>query len=357
MTRSRTGLIIALGVAGIAAVIIALALLKPKGGEEEQAAADMAVHVGRVTRTTLHRLVTAYGQIMPQPAAPGRAPADAEVASPVSGVVGRISCVEGQRVAKGTFLFELDSRVAEVAVDKARKALVIAEAAFERQKELLPVEGTSPKAYQESQGQLDAARADLAAAETGLALLRIQAPLDGTVVKINSEPGEAVEPNTVLAKIIDLDRLVVEAGVPSREAGSLRTGQTAEFEGATGQGRVVYVGSAIDDRTDTIPVRISLPAGAGFHPGQFLSVRIISEEHKDVLAVPERAVVANTVGGSAGTIVLVEGDKAVHKPVTIGLREGGLVEVEAEGLKEGAAIVTDDAYAVPTEPTKIHIVK
>lgn len=356
MSKSRTGLVFALGAAAVLVIIVALALLKSKGGEEEQAAADMAVHVGTVGRATLHQFVTVYGSVMPQPAGARQVPADSEVASPESGIVAHIDCVEGQRVTKGTVLFRLDSRLAEVAGEKAKKTLAFAEANFARQKELLPVEGTSPKTYQEAEQQLNAARGDLAAAETDLARLRIEAPLDGTVVKINSEPGEAVEPNTVLAKIIDLSRLVVEAGVPSREAALVRVGQTAELESGTTLGRVVYVGSEIDSRTDTVPVRLSLPA-AGYHPGEFLNLRIVSGEHKDCLAVPEKAVVADTVAADSGVIVLVEGDKAVRKPVRIGLREGGLVEVEAEGLREGLVIVTDDAYAIPAEPTKIHIVK
>lgn len=356
MTKNRTWIVVVV-LAGLALLILALIVLKPKAGEEAEAEANMAVHAGKVARMTLHRLVTVYGQVMPQPAGPGQVPADSEVASPMAGVVGRVLCVEGQRVTKGTVLFELDSRLAEVAVDKAQKALAVAQAAFSRQEELLPVEGTSQKAYDEAKGTRDAARGDLAEAETNLALLHIQAPLDGTVVLINSEPGEAVEANTVLAKIIDLGRLVVQASVPSREAATLQAGQRAEFEGTSASGRLVYVGAAVDDKTDTLPVRVSLPAGTNHRPGEFLSVRIISEEHKDILAVPERAVVADTVGGTKGTIVLVQGDKAVHLPVTIGLREGGWVEVQGQGLKEGTEIVTDDAYAVPAEPTRIHIIK
>ena len=363
MNKSRWSIILAVGLVAVLAVVVALFVLKPKGGEEEEAAADMAVHTGTISRATLHQIVTAYGTVMPQPAGQGQVPADSDVASPVAGVVARIDCVEGQRVTKGTALFRLDSRAAEVAVDKAKKALVFAEADFARQKELLPVEGTSPKAYQQAELQLNAARSDLAAAETDLALLRITAPLDGTVVKINAQPGEAVELNTVLATIIDLDRLVVEAAVPSRESGALRVGQAVRFEGEGGgpaagpAGRVIYVGAEIDPKTDTVPVRVSVAAANGFRPGRFLMLRIVSGEHKDCLAVPEKAVVADTVAADSGVIVLVEGDQAVRKPVRIGFREGGLVEVEAEGLKEGQVIVTDDAYAVPAEPTKIHIVK
>jgi RND family efflux transporter MFP subunit len=260
-------------------------------------------------------------------------------------------------VAKGTVLFRLDSRVADVAYEKAKKPLTFAEENFERQKKLLPVEGTSKKSYLEAEQQFNAARSELAAAETDLALLKIQAPLAGTMVKINIEPGEAVELNTVLATIIDLGRLVAAVSVPSREAALLKVGQSAQFEIAgSASGLVVYIGSKIDDKTDTLPVRISIPAGAGFHPGQFLSVRIVCEEHPNCLAVPEAAAISDSVGSESGAIVLVEGSKAVRKTVKLGLREAGLVEVIGEGLKEGQAIVTEDAYAVPGD-TKIHIIK
>jgi len=53
--------------------------------------------------------------------------------------------------------------------------------------------------------------------------------------------------------------------------------------------------------------------------------------------------------------MVVEGDRAVRRPVTVGLRDRGLVEVQSDGLEAGMTIVTDDAYSLPEE-TKIHIV-
>ena len=358
MLKRRTALTAAILVAAAVIIIIALTKIGRKTGEEgEGTASDMAVHVGQITRATLHRLVTAYGSIEPEPAGLKRPPADAEVASPVAGVVAHIECVEGQRVEKGAVLFRLDSRVAEVALEKAKKNLAYAQENFERQKKLLPVEGTSKKDYLEAEQQYNDARSQLAAAETDIGLITITAPLSGTIVKINSEPGEAVELNTVLAKIVDLGRLVASVNVPSREGTSIRVGQSAQFEGAgAASGAVVYVGPQIDDKTDTLPVRVSLPAGVVFRPGQFVTLRIASEEHRDILAVPEAAVIADSIGADTGSIVVVEGDKADRKPVKIGLRESGLVEIQGEGLKEGTVIVTEDAYAVSRE-TKIHVVK
>ncbi|MCJ7587589.1 MAG: efflux RND transporter periplasmic adaptor subunit [Candidatus Aminicenantes bacterium] len=358
MTRRQvlTGLII-LAVVAVAAIILIHRLGPRAAGEEEEIATDVAVHVGRIVRATLHRYVAAYGTVEPEPPGEGRPAAGAYLSAPVGGILAEIRCTEGGLVESGAVLFRLNTRLAEVAVAKARKALEFAEQTYERQKKLLAADSTSQKAYQEAELQLNAARNELTAAQTELSLLEIKAPLAGTVVRINARLGQSVETNAVLAEVIALDRLVVTAQVPSREAGLLKPGQPVDLgQGSTAAGRLTVVGRDIDPRTDTVLVRASIPAGAGFKPGQFLTIRIVSEERRDVLAVPEAALIADSVGGDTGTIVLVEGDKAVRKPVKAGLRESGLVEVEGEGLKEGLVIVTTDAYGIAGS-TKIHIIE
>jgi membrane fusion protein (multidrug efflux system) len=352
--RTLVGLII-LGVAALACVII-LRLARSKAEEGEEIATDVAVHVGKITRATLHRIVTAYGSIKPEPAGEGKPPAGAFIASPVSGILVQINCAEGQVVSKGAVLFRLDSRVAEIALVKAKKELEFAELTYERQKKLLQADGTSQRGFQEAELQLNAARSGLAAAQTQIALLQISAPLNGRLIRLNARLGQTVESNMVLAEVVDLDRLVVAANVPSREAMLLKPGQQVELgAGDSAIGALTIVGKDIDPQTDTILILASVPAKAGYQLGQFLNIRIICEEHRDCLAVPEAAAVADSVGGETGAIMLVEGDRAVRKAVKIGLREAGLAEVEGEGLKEGMIIVTEDAYAIPGE-IKIHIV-
>ena len=357
MSKTRKRWLLAVMIIAVLAMIAIVRLKRSgAGAEESEATADMAVHVGRITRTTLHRFVNAFGTIQPEPAMPGSPPAAADVAAPATGIVSRVDCSEGQRVARGAVLFHLDGRVAGIGLEKARQALVFAEGNFERQKKLLAVDGTSRKNYLEAEQQLNAARSEFQAASTGLALLEVAAPLAGIVVKINVGPGEAVEANTVLARIVDPKRLAGMVDVPVREAALIKVGQPVQYGEGGASGAVAYIGSQVDGATDTLPVRITLPASGDFRAGQFLQVSIVCEVHAGCLAVPEAAVVVDTVGGATGTIVLVEGDKAVPRPVRIGLREAGLVEVAGPGLSAGQVIVAEDAYAIPGE-VKIHIVK
>ena len=165
---------------------------------------EVTVHVGKIVRTTLHRYVAAYGRVEPEPASAGRPPARAVIGAPVAGLLTHIRCAEGERVAKGALLFELDSRTAEVAVTRAQTALDYAERTLSRQRELLEAGGTSERAVQDAEQLRDAAADDLLAASNQLDLLRITAPIAGTVVRIDAALGQPVEPNTVLAEIIDL---------------------------------------------------------------------------------------------------------------------------------------------------------
>jgi membrane fusion protein (multidrug efflux system) len=187
-------------------------------------------------------------------------------------------------------------------------------------------------------------------------LLRVQAPLAGTIVRLNVKPGEAVDLTTVMAEIIDLDRLVVSAQVPSRELAGLKVGQTAEVladkSASSVTDTLTYIGLEVDPKTDTALVRAKLPAHSGLRPGQFVTARIVSEEHRDRLAVPVESVVKGPEGSTV--IALVQGDKATQKPVRAGLRDGALVEVEAEGLQPGMSVVTQGAYALPKE-TKVRV--
>jgi membrane fusion protein (multidrug efflux system) len=334
-------------------VLISFFATRQKTGEEE-VVTDVAVHAGKITRKTLRRYITAYGTVEPEPSGKIRPAAGALLSAPISGILTEIHCIEGSQVEKGTVLFRLDTRLAEVAVAKSLKSLAFAEQTYERQKKLLASDGTSQKAFQEAEFQLNTARNELDAAKAELSLLEIKAPLNGNVVRINARIGQAVEPNAVLGEVIALDRLIVNARIPSREAILLKPGQPADFGVRDLAGELTIVGKDIDPGTDTVLAQVSVPAKSGLQPGQFVMIRIVSEEHPNVLVVPEESVVFGPDGGKV--LFLVENDKAVPRPVKSGLSEGGLTEIEGEGLKEGQVIVTTDAYNITGE-TKVHIVE
>ena len=343
---------VAVAVVVALAALAALVWLRPGRPAEDEAKVEteVAVRVGTVSRATLRAYVTAYGVVEPAP--PGERPAaGARVAPSAAGVVVAVRCAEGRRVARGDLLFQLDSRTADVAAERARKALEFASANLERQRTMIRADATSKKLVLEAEQALASARDDLAAAETQEALLRVRAPVSGTVTRVNVRSGEAVDLTTTLAEVADLDRLVASGGVPLAELAGLRVGQRVEVL-ADGQGgpvaaELAYVASDADPRTGTAQVRAGLPPGSPLRPGQFVTLRIVSAEHRDCLAVPVESVVKDADGNTV--VSVVQADRAVQRPVRTGLRDGGLVEVEGEGLKEGTQVVTEGSYGLPRE--------
>lgn len=345
-------------------LIMVVALPRLAGaGEDAAAESDVAVGLGNIARKTLHAYLTAYGTVEPEPALGGKPPASAGVAAPAAGLLVEAHCEEGQRVKRGQLLFSLDHRLVDAQVEKAKTVVVLAEKNLQRKRSLIATDNVSQKLLDEAEQQLGAARQDLALAQAQRSLLLVEAPITGSVVRINVRPGEAVSGNAVLADLVDLDRLVVNAAVPGTELPQLRSGQAASLSvtadsaspaaDSPTQGSVSFIGLQVDPKTATVPVRIALPAGSGLRPGQFVQARIAIEEHAGRLAVPLESVV--TLEGHSA-IFVVEGDRARHLPVRVGLREGGWTEVEGDGLQEGMAVVTTGAYGLPGD-ARVHPLK
>jgi len=343
--------------------LLTLPLLSGCGGgpsePEEKVTTEVAVQVGKVTRVTLRARVDAYGTVEAEPAGGGKPAGAARLSAPAAGIVMAVPVKEGERVEAGSVVVKLDDRVALAQVEKARHAVQFAEQQMARQNKLKAVEGTSERQIQEAAQQLAAAQAELATAQAQLALVQLTTPLAGIVARINVQPGQTVEPNTIVAEVIDPARLVATVNLPAAEAALLKAGQSAELVAerdakVAAQGKVLYVSPQVDAKTATVLVRVSVPPDSGLRSGQFVHVRVITEERAGRLAVPREAVYTDHDGN--GTLSTVEGDVAKQRAVKVGLRDGGLVEVEGDGVMEGATVVTLGSYALPKE-TKVRVVK
>jgi membrane fusion protein, multidrug efflux system len=152
---------------------------------------------------------------------------------------------------------------------------------------------------------------------------------------------------------MDLNRLAVSAEIPSAAANDLKLGNPVEVLAKPPvTTELLFVSPNVDKDNDTVLVRALLPAGSGLRPGQFVSLRIVTAVHTNCLAAPAESVV--TDDGGKSVIALVKNGEAAQLPVRSGLRENGLVEVEAPELKAGDVVVTVGAYGLP-EKTKIRV--
>lgn len=319
---------------------------KPAAQEEDaKISTEVAVQVAKIARMTLHSHVEAYGTVEPEPAGEGRPAGAARLAAPSAGIVMSVPVKEGESVQAGTIVAKLDDQAALAQLQFAQEQMA-------RQNKMKADGGTSEKAIQEAAQQLATAKAELA-------LVQLTSPLSGVVSRIDVQPGQAVDLNTIVAEIVDPNRLVLTTGIPTAEASALKAGQTAEiFLGSNDKpdatGTISFVSPTVDSKTGTVLVRVTLPKDSGLRSGQFARVRLVNDERPDRLAVPVESVVTDVDGHS--TIALVDGDKATQKSAKVGVRDGDWVEVEGNGFKEGDVVVTVGAYGLPQE-TKVRVIK
>ena len=293
-------------------------------------ASVVSVQTNALKLATLHNYVKGYGTVLPAPATAGQPPASAQLAPTSAGVVASVPVVEGQHVEKGDVILELNSGTMTAA---------FAGQELQRQKQLYDHQNTSLHNLQNAQAQLD--------------LLRVTAPLSGTITRINTKPGSAVDVSTVVAEIVDLSRLIVKADIPSSTADDIKPGEELQALTETpATATLAYVSPVVDTNSGTISVWATLPADAGLKPGEFVPLQITTAVHTNCLAAPAESVVTDESGQS--TIALVHGDEADQTPVKTGLREDGWVEIEGAGLKAGDAVVTVGAYGLP-DKTKIQV--
>ena len=326
-------------IVGIVVVLVAglgvVALLKSRGaasaaGAEEATPTLVTVQTGALKLATLHRYVQGYGMVETAPATAEQPAAGAQLAASSAGVVTKVNVVEGQQVTKGDVLVELNSGT--TTAENAAQQVA-------RLKKLFAQQNTSLKNLQDAEAQL--------------ALLRVTAPLSGTVARVNVKPGQAVDLTTVVAEVMDLNRLAVSAEIPAAEAGALKSGDPVEvLTGPPVTTELSFVSPSVDKNNGTVLVRALLPAGGALRPGQFVPLRIVTAVHTDCLAAPAASVVTDINGQSV--IAMVKGDEAAQTPVQTGFRDGGWVEVAGNGLKAGDSVVTVGAYGLP-EKTKIHV--
>lgn len=193
---------------------------------------------------------------------------------------------------------------------------------------------------------LEAARAQLALAEAQLDNVRLQlarteirSPVAGEVLERNALIGSiATAAGQPMFVIMKDGALEVRADLAEADLFKIAEGQKAELRFGQGEttvpGTVRLVEPAIDTTTRLGRARIAVDAKSSMRSGVFVEAEIIVAEH-EALAVPLTAV--STTGG-VSTVMRVKNGTVEEVPVTIGIRDRGMVEI-ASGLAEGDQVV------------------
>lgn len=298
---------------------------------------------------------------------------EVEVRSRVSGILLERLYEEGSAVQAGDVLFRIDPAPFRAEAERARAELGLREANLrqaERERErILPLfdQGLASQrdrdnavaGYETSLASVAAAQAQLRAAELELSYTDVRAPIDGlTSQEVRSEGSlvTAGSDSSLLAYIVQADRLYVEFAVPDAEAQLLREALAEDEKGvgvrvigvrgtAVGEkARIEFISPRVDDATGTTQVRALLDNKKGaLVPGQVARARIEGVGVTGALVIPKRAVMQGVEGPYVWRID--DADTVAAQPVEIGVTAGNDAAV-VSGLGRGDRIVVDGILKV-----------
>ena len=186
------------------------------------------------------------------------------------------------------------------------------------------------------------ARAQAAQASASIGDRVIRAPFSGYVSLRTISAGAVVQAGAEIATVSDVSRIKLDFAVPETLLSAVAAGQpivatASAYPDQPFRGEIRTVDAVVNPQTRAVTVRAILPnPDAKLKPGMLLTV-VIEARARSALAVPELSVVAE---GDRNFVFAVDKGVARRVPVSVGLRQGGLVEVTG-GLDPGQRVVTD----------------
>ena len=327
---------------------------KGKGGPA------IPVIVATVSEQTLPLKIQAIGNVEVQ--------TTVSIKSRLDGQIVKVGFADGQDVAKGQMLFEIDARPLQAQLEQARATLARDKAQLdrarqqeERYKDLLQKGFVSQDAYAQFRTNVDTAAATVNASESAVDNMRVQteyavirSPIQGRAGKILIQQGNLVKANDTPSLVIinQLAPIYVSFAVPEQYLGLIRKYMAGgklvveallpnPGEGVAGsttgaRGTLAFVDNTVDTTTGTVRLRAVFDnKDKSLWPGQFVTASVTLNETQSAIVVPSQAV---QTGPKGQYVYVVKDGVALMREITVE-RADGPHTVVSRGLVGGEQVV------------------
>jgi RND family efflux transporter MFP subunit len=291
-----------------------------------------------VARGTYKTTVSATGTITP------RRQEDLGFSS--AGTVTRVAVSVGDKVKKGDVLAAIDTASLRAQLDAAEAQVTAAETQLAEDGDASATQLAADRA------SLASAESDLDAAQEAVEDATLRAPFNGTVSAVGFEVGDQAgsadgqtgdgSGSTPAITVISPRALQVDANVSAADISQLKTGMQVEIT-PTGGGEPAYgtvsevgvIATASDSGAAQFPVTVDVTGRpTGLYAGSTASLAITVKQATDVLAVSTQALHSDADGTY---VYVIDGTKRTKRVVTVGETYGAQTEV-LSGLEEGDVV-------------------
>jgi len=312
-----------------------------------------------------------------------------EVGAQVNGQLKTLHVTLGDTVTKGQLLAEIDpilpqntlkdaeAQVENLNAQRGSKQALLTQysAEYQRQREMNARDAASQADLESAKAQLDVTKYDIAAldaqikkariavdtAKANLGYTQIHAPMDGTVISIDTEEGQTVVSNqsaTTILTLATLDTMTVKAKISEADVVRVKPGMTTYFT-LLGDSDTRYYGTLRAIEPGPVSSGTSSSSSAIYYYGLFetpnpdntfkvsmtTQVAIVLDQAKQALSVPIAAL-GSTQKNGAATVRVLTGDRAEIHTIHTGISNNVQVEV-LDGLNEGDRVIIGDSTELP----------
>jgi RND family efflux transporter MFP subunit len=335
-------------------MVVALAAGCGTEAEKGETKAGIPVRTAAVSYEEVSVPIHASGKLV--------AAAESKLSFKVGGIIGRIAVEEGEAVAQGRMLAELEMDEIIAQVEQARSAFEKAERDLERAKRLYADSVATLEQLQDAETGFTLARSALEIAEFNGKHGAIYAPTDGRVLKRFAEVNELVgSGQPIILFGSSGDGWIVRVGVTDRDMIKLQLGDAASvaFDAYPGElfaARVSEVSGTANPLSGTYEVELAVEAGTVRLVSGFVAdVDILPARCEAMYVVPVEAVMEADDDDAYVYVPEASGKIARRVPVRIGCFVGDKIAV-VSGLEGVSEVVTDGA-AYLSDGTSIRIVE
>lgn len=284
--------------------------------------------------TTLNNLISVSGSLL----------AFEEVAlmSEMSGRVVQINLPEGKLVQKGTLLVQIFNDDLQANLKKLQTQLEIQDKLYQRQSELLKVNGISQSEFDQTYLQLNSIKAEIEVQQSLIRKSQVLAPFDGIIGLRNISIGAQITPSTLISTIRMEDKLKLDFSVPEKYSSEIKPGLKILFTiyGKSDQydATVIATEGGIDAGTRNIKSRALVNSKSkDLVPGAFTNVQLTLGENKNAIMIPTQAIIPQERNKS---VIVSKKGTAHFVVVTTGVRKESMVEI-TNGVNVGDTVITN----------------
>lgn len=268
---------------------------------------------------------------------------ESDISVTVSGKITRLSIENGSRVSQGQIIGTIDSQLKQLNLEAIELSESKLKRDYERTKELFEGKAATETSVIDAKYAYDNKHIEANQLRKQIADCNIVAPFSGIISNKNLNVGEFANIGTVIASIVNIQKLKGIVYVNEKDAYQLKLGQnvsivTEVFPGEEFKGKISFISPKGDvSHNYKVEVIIDNTSKSTLKAGTYVMVTFRSETNAKALQIPK---IALAEGLKNPYVYVVKGNKVESRKIITGREVGEYVEV-VNGLQIGEQIVVN----------------